>query len=74
VWAELVRDYGDSIELIEVDRDSRDGRRFAESHGIFYQPGFVVFDASGAVTYAGLGPFDPRDVRRLVEETAATAR
>lgn len=74
MWAELVRDYGDSIDLVEVDRDSRDGRRFAERHGIYYQPGFVVFDASGEVTYAGLGPFDPMDVRRLVEGVAGATR
>lgn len=71
MWAELVREYGETVDLIEVDRDSREGRRFAEGHGIFYQPGFVVVDAGGTVTYAGLGPFDPREVRRLVEGAAA---
>ncbi len=69
-WSEIEAEYGDRIHLIEVDRDSRDGRAFAESHNIYYQPGFVVLDPSGAVTYAGLGPFRPDEVRALVSEAA----
>lgn len=59
-------EYGDRIEMIEVDRDSRDGRAFAESHGIYYQPGFVAYDASGELVYEGLGPYDGDGVTELV--------
>ena len=59
-------EYGDRIEMIEVDRDSRDGRAFAESHGIYYQPGFVAFDAGGMIVYEGLGPYDGDGVTELV--------
>lgn len=66
MWTELVARYGDRIEMIEVDRDSRDGRAFAESHGIYYQPGFVALDAEGMVVYEGLGPYDGEGVTELV--------
>ena len=66
MWAELTEQYGDEIELILVDRDSPEGRAFADSHRIFYQPGFVALTADGEQVYEGLGPYDPEDVRALV--------
>ena len=66
MWEDLQNEYGDRIELVTVDRDSEEGGAFARSHGIRYQPGFVVVNASGEVTYAGLGPWAPDDVRALV--------
>ena len=71
MWEELVEEYGESVTMVMVDRDSRDGRNFAESHGIYYQPGFVVIDSAGEVTYASLGPYEPEDVTELVRNAAA---
>jgi hypothetical protein len=70
VWAELTKQYGDDVEMIVVDRDTVEGKKFAEEHRIYYQPGFVVLDRTGKVTYEGLGPFDPKDVTKLVEAAA----
>ena len=42
------------------------GDEFARSHGIIGQPGFVVFDAAGELTYAALGPYRESGVRDLV--------
>ena len=66
MWEELIEEYGEDIDLVTVDRDSADGRRFAESHGIHYQPGFVAIDSSGTTVHEGLGPYDPEAVRELV--------
>ncbi|MBE7520367.1 MAG: hypothetical protein HS107_14095 [Thermoflexaceae bacterium] len=70
MWADLQTRYGDRVEFVQVDRDSKEGRKFAEDHGIHYQPGFVVVDTSGKTTYAGLGPFDARGVTDLVRKAA----
>lgn len=70
MWPDLQAEYGDTVQLIQVDRDSDAGRKFAESYRINYQPGFVVLDASGGVTYAALGPYTPEDVRKLVATAA----
>ena len=66
MWEELVDEYGSEIDLIIVDRDSSEGRAFAESHNIYYQPGFVALDRDGTVVYQGLGPYAPDKVRALV--------
>ena len=71
VWEELTQEYGDQVTMVMVDRDSREGRSFAESHGIYYQPGFVVIDSAGEVTYASLGPYEAEDVEALVRDAAA---
>lgn len=69
-WPAIVEDYGDLVQLIMVDRDTEAGNAFARSHRIASQPGFVVLDAEGKVTYAGLGPYTPADVRELVARAA----
>ncbi len=71
MWVELTKQYGEEVEMVVVDRDSTEGRKFAEDHKIFYQPGFVVLDRQGKVTYEGLGPYDPKDVTKLVQAAAA---
>ncbi|WP_343391615.1 hypothetical protein [Candidatus Amarobacter glycogenicus] len=71
VWPALQAEYGADVQLIQVDRDSDAGRKFSESYRINYQPGFVVLDAAGKVTYAALGPYTPDEVRTLVEKAAA---
>ena len=71
MWPALQAEYGADVQLIQVDRDSDAGRKFSESYRINYQPGVVVLDAAGNVTYAGLGPYTPDEVRTLVEKAAA---
>ncbi len=66
MWADLQAEYGDRIEFILVDRDTDAGDEFARSHAIIGQPGFVVFDATGALTYAALGPTRESGLRELV--------
>ncbi len=70
MWPDLQATYGDQVQLIQVDRDSPEGRAFAESYRINYQPAFVVVSAGGEVVRAALGPYDPEGVRALVAETA----
>jgi hypothetical protein len=53
-----------------VDRDSSEGRKFAEGYRINYQPAFIVVSATGAVERAALGPYTPEEVRKLVEQVA----
>ena len=72
MWPELQAEYGEDIQLIQVDRDSKEGRAFAESYRINYQPAFVVVSARGEVLRAALGPYGPAEVRELVEEFAAS--
>ena len=68
MWADLEEEYGDRIEFFSVDRETEEGREFIREHGLpIGQPGFVVYDASGEVTYAALGPTRPDGVRDLVE-------
>lgn len=69
MWADLEAEYGDRIEFILVDRDTDAGDEFARSHGIFGQPGFVVFGAAGERTYAEHGPYDESGLRELVAST-----
>jgi hypothetical protein len=69
-WPAITADYGDSVQLITVDRDTPEGRAFAREHRIAYQPAFVVLDAAGQVTYAGLGPFRADEVRSLIARAA----
>lgn len=71
MWDELVAEYGDQMEMIVVDRDEPEGREFAVSHGIAYQPGFVVINPAGEVHYAGLGPYEAEALVALIEEAAA---
>lgn len=70
MWAELQGRYGDRVEFVQVDRDSKEGRRFAEDHNIHYQPGFVVVDRAGSTIYEGLGPYDAKGVTELVRKAA----
>lgn len=71
MWPDLQAEYGDEIQLIQVDRDSSEGREFAESYRISYQPAFVLVSETGEVLRAALGPYGPNEVRALVEELAA---
>lgn len=71
MWEDLQGQFGEQVELITVDRDTDEGDEFAKSHGIHYQPGFVVVNSAGEVTYASLGPWDPDDVTDLVRSAAA---
>ena len=73
MWPELQAEYGDQVQLIQVDRDSDEGRDFAESYRINYQPAFVVLSPEGEVLRAALGPYGPAEVRTLVEQVAAAA-
>ena len=66
MWADLQEEYGDRVEFIVVDRDTDAGDAFARSHGLIGQPGFVVFDAAGELTYASLGPYRESGLRELV--------
>lgn len=63
-------EFGSEVQLIEVDRDSSEGRKFAEGYRINYQPAFIVVSATGAVERAALGPYTPEEVRKLVEQVA----
>ncbi len=74
MWPDLQAEYGADVQLIQVDRDSKEGRAFAESYRINYQPAFVVLTATGQVTRAALGQYGPDEVRELVAEVAATVR
>ncbi len=68
MWADLEQEYGDRIEFFSVDRETEEGREFIREHGLpVGQPGFVVYNAAGEVTYAALGPTRPDGVRDLVE-------
>ncbi|MCY3882380.1 MAG: hypothetical protein F4Z77_09380 [Dehalococcoidia bacterium] len=68
MWADLEEEYGDRVEFYSVDRETEEGREFINDHGVpIGQPGFILYDASGEVTYAGLGPTRPAAVRDLVE-------
>lgn len=74
MWPELQAQFGNDIQLIQVDRDSKEGLAFAESYRINYQPAFVVLSPTGEVVRAALGPYGPAEVRELVEGVAATIR
>ena len=71
MWEELQEEFGEQVDLITVDRDTDEGAAFASSHDIPYQPGFVVVNSQGDVTYAALGPWDPEDVTELVRSAAS---
>ena len=67
MWADLQEEYGDRVEFILIDRETDEGREFISDHGVpVGQPGFIVYDAAGEVTYAGLGPTSASNVRELV--------
>ena len=66
MWAALQTEYGDRIEFVTVDATTAEGREFSRAHGIRSHPGFVVFDASGEVVHAALGPWDEEGLRALV--------
>jgi hypothetical protein len=73
VWADLVKQHGGTVEMREVDRDTAEGRRWADQYRIYAQPGFVVWNAEGMVTYQGLGPSNRAGLIALVEKAAANA-
>lgn len=67
MWADLEKEYGDRVEFTLVDRETEEGREFIRDHGVpIGQPGFVVYNDAGEVTYAGLGPTRESGVRELV--------
>lgn len=67
MWTDLENEYGDRVEFFLVDRETDEGRQFVSDHGVpIGQPGFVVYNAAGEVTYAGLGPTRESGVRELV--------
>lgn len=70
MWADLQEEYAGVIEFVTVDRDTDEGSAFALSHGIRYQPGFVVMDAAGETVYAALGPWRDDALRALVRSVA----
>ena len=74
MWPELQAEFGADVQLIQVDRDSKEGLAFAEGYRINYQPAFVVLGPTGEVQRAALGPYTPGEVRQLVESVAASTR
>lgn len=64
---EELKSVGD-VRVQEYDRTSNSGRSFAQDHGIFYQPAFVIYDGSGDLVYAGVGPARPSDLDDWVDE------
>jgi len=68
VWEDLVAEYNEThLEMTVVDNDDPEDRAFARSHGVNYQPGFIVIDADGTVLHAALGPYDGDSLRTLIE-------
>lgn len=68
MWEDLVAEYDDTaFEMLLLDNDDPGDRAFARSHGINYQPGFIVIDPSGEVLHSALGPYDGDSLRRLIE-------
>ncbi|MFN0096522.1 MAG: hypothetical protein ACKVVT_17325 [Dehalococcoidia bacterium] len=74
MWADLIRQYGSQIEMRDVDRDTAEGRKWADEHRLYSQPGFVIWDAEGALTYQRLGPSTRDGLIALVQETATKAQ
>lgn len=70
MWADLQKQYGDSVEFRDYDRDTPEGRKYADEKRLFSQPGFVVYDAKGNETYRGLGPSTRSGVIDLVKKAA----
>ncbi|MXY88380.1 MAG: hypothetical protein F4Y92_05950 [Dehalococcoidia bacterium] len=66
MWAALQAEYGDQIEFVSVDANTRAGADFSDMYGIRGHPGFVAIDANGDVIHAALGPFDEEELRELV--------
>lgn len=72
MWEELVTQYnGTELEMVIVDNDDPGGRAFARSHGVNYQPGFIVIEPGGDVLHAALGPYDGDSLRDLIESFVA---
>ena len=67
MWEELKEQYAGQIEFLELDLDDDADNAVAREHGIFYQPGFIIYDASGKEVYAEPGPFNGDEMRDLVE-------
>ena len=67
MWEELQEQYAGQLEFLELDLDDEGDNAVARDHGIFYQPGFIIYDASGREVYAEPGPFNGDEMRSLVE-------
>ena len=68
MWEDLVAEYDDrQFEMLIVDNDDPEDRAFARSHGVTYQPGFIVIEPDGTVLHAALGPYDGDSLRTLIE-------
>ena len=66
MWAALRAEYGDHVEFVTVDANSRAGADFADLYNIRGHPGFVAINAAGEVVHAALGPFEEEELRALV--------
>ena len=66
MWAELQAEYGDRIDFVMVDANTRAGADFSDRYGIRGHPGFVAINANGDVIHAALGPFEEEELRDLV--------
>lgn len=66
MWAALQAEYGDHIQFVTVDANTRAGADFSDLYGIRGHPGFVAINAAGEVVHAALGPFDEEELRELV--------
>ncbi len=73
MWQELVQEYANSpeVELIDHDRDTKDGNAFAAKYDFFSQPGVVVLDGKGNLLAKGYGPYTGKELRELVARVAA---
>ena len=67
MWAALQAEYGDQVEFVTVDANTRAGADFSDLYGIRGHPGFVAIDRNGVVLYAALGPFEEEGLRELVD-------
>lgn len=66
MWAALQAEYGDQIEFVTVNANTRAGADFSDLYGIRGHPGFVALDASGEAVHAALGPWDEEGLRDLI--------
>ncbi|MXW26480.1 MAG: hypothetical protein F4Z77_09370 [Dehalococcoidia bacterium] len=66
MWEELQQEYEGRIEFLELDLDDRDDEAVARDHGIFYQPGFIIYSAAGDLVHNQPGPNSGDEMRRLV--------
>ena len=59
---------GDGVNVLLINMQSRQGRQWSDEYGVFFTPGYLLLDASGAEVWRGSAPPSEQQVLGLLAD------